>query len=108
MRTITLEEHFATPVFLEGPGLKLKEQAERFGAPGATVLEQLCDLGDKRVAEMDAATIDVQVLSLSSPGMEQVDGLKRWRLLVKRTSVSQMRCEIILPATRGPGLGLAH
>jgi len=74
MRTITLEEHFATPAFLEGPGLKLKEQAERFGGPGATVLEQLCDLGDKRVAEMDAATIDVQVLSLSSPGMEQVDG----------------------------------
>jgi uncharacterized protein len=74
MRTITLEEHFATPAFLEGPGLKLKEQAERFGGPGATVLEQLCDLGDKRIAEMDAATIDVQVLSLSSPGMEQVDG----------------------------------
>jgi len=74
MRIITLEEHFATPAFLEGPGLKLKEQAERFGGPGATVLEQLCDLGDKRVAEMDAATIDVQVLSLSSPGMEQVDG----------------------------------
>ena len=72
MRTITLEEHFATPAFLEGPGRKLKEQAESIGGPAATILEQLCDLGDKRVAEMDAATIDVQVLSLTSPGMEQV------------------------------------
>jgi uncharacterized protein len=76
MRTITLEEHFATPAFLEGPGRKLKEQAESIGGPAATILEQLCDLGDKRVAEMDAATIDVQVLSLTSPGMEQVDGVE--------------------------------
>ena len=74
MRTITLEEHFATPAFLEGPGRKLKEQAEGFGGRGAAVLEQLCDLGDKRVAEMDAANIDVQVLSLTSPGLEQLEG----------------------------------
>jgi uncharacterized protein len=73
MRTITLEEHFATPAFLEGPGRKLKEQARSFGGPAGTVLEQLCDLGEKRVAEMDAAAIDVQVLSLTSPGMEQLD-----------------------------------
>jgi hypothetical protein len=34
MRTITLEEHYATPGFLDGPGRKLKEQikmAEHFG-----------------------------------------------------------------------------
>ena len=74
MRTVTLEEHFATPAFLEGPGRKLKEQAKSFGGPAATVLEQLCDLGDKRIAEMDHATIDVQVLSLTSPGVEQLDG----------------------------------
>ena len=29
MRTITLEEHFATPRFFDGPGRELKEQAER-------------------------------------------------------------------------------
>jgi len=74
MRTITLEEHFATPAFLQGPGRKLKEQAESFGGRGAAVLAQLCDLGDNRVAEMDAATIDVQVLSLTSPGLEQMVG----------------------------------
>ena len=29
MRTITLEEHFATPGFLDGPGRDLKEQVAR-------------------------------------------------------------------------------
>jgi predicted TIM-barrel fold metal-dependent hydrolase len=73
MRTITLEEHFATPGFLDGPGRKLKEQASRFGRAAARLFEQLCDLGDKRIAEMDAARIDVQILSLTSPGTEQLD-----------------------------------
>jgi hypothetical protein len=54
MRTIILEEHFAYPGFLEGPGRQLKERALRFGGVAATLLEQLCDLGEKRIAEMDA------------------------------------------------------
>jgi len=73
MRTITLEEHYASEAFLEGPGRKLKEQAERFGGRAAKLFEQLCDLGHKRIAEMDAANIDVQVLSLTSPGTEQLE-----------------------------------
>ena len=73
MRTITLEEHYATPGFLHGPGRNL---VERVGAPGdrmAEILEQLRDVGERRIAEMDAAGIDVQVLSLNSPGVEQVE-----------------------------------
>ena len=31
MRTITLEEHFATPGFLDGPGRDLMEQARQIG-----------------------------------------------------------------------------
>jgi hypothetical protein len=27
MRTITLEEHYATPAFMDGPGRQIKEQA---------------------------------------------------------------------------------
>jgi hypothetical protein len=73
MRTIALEEHFAGPGFLDGPGRALKEQALRFGGPAAKLLEQLCDLGDKRIAEMDAAHIDMQILSLTSPGAEQLE-----------------------------------
>jgi uncharacterized protein len=73
MRTIALEEHFATAGFLEGPGRDLKARAQQYGDGAAKLLEQLCDLGDKRIAEMDAAGIDVQVLSLTSPGTEQLE-----------------------------------
>jgi predicted TIM-barrel fold metal-dependent hydrolase len=73
MRTITLEEHFASPGFLEGPGRELKAQALKFGAAAEKIFEQLCDVGEKRIAEMDAARIDMQVLSLTSPGTEQID-----------------------------------
>jgi predicted TIM-barrel fold metal-dependent hydrolase len=45
----------------------------KFRGPAATLLEQLCDLGDKRIAEMDAAHIDMQILSLTSPGTEQLE-----------------------------------
>ncbi len=73
MRTITLEEHFASPGFFEGPGKELKERALKFGDRAARLFEQLSDIGDKRIAEMDAAGIDMQVLSLTSPGLEQVE-----------------------------------
>jgi predicted TIM-barrel fold metal-dependent hydrolase len=73
MRTITLEEHFATPRFLDGPGREFKEMARQFGGRFAKRVEQLCDVGDGRLAEMDAAGIDVQVLSLTTPGTEQLE-----------------------------------
>ena len=73
MRTITLEEHFASPGYFEGPGKELKNRAKRFGNRAARLLEQLSDVGDKRIAEMDAAGIDMQVLSLTSPGSEQLE-----------------------------------
>ena len=74
MRTITLEEHFATAGFLDGPGRELKEQAEKFNSARAVkLIEQLCDIGAERIAAMDAAGIDMQVLSLTSPGTEQLE-----------------------------------
>jgi predicted TIM-barrel fold metal-dependent hydrolase len=75
MRTITLEEHFATPAFLDGPGRDLKEQAEKFNnARAKKVIPELCDLGDRRIAAMDAAGIDMQIVSLTAPGVEQLEG----------------------------------
>jgi predicted TIM-barrel fold metal-dependent hydrolase len=79
MRTITLEEHYATPAFMDGPGRQIREEAEaasahpQVAAGLARLIEQLCDIGDGRVANMDAAGIDVQVLSLTAPGVEQLD-----------------------------------
>jgi len=73
MRTITLEEHFASPAFMDGPGKPLREQARSVGALGQQIPEQLCDLGDERIAAMDAADISMQVLSLTAPGVEQLE-----------------------------------
>jgi uncharacterized protein len=73
MRTITLEEHFAMPGFFDGPGRELKHRAETVGGRYANLIERLCDIGAKRLAEMDAAGIDMQVVSLTAPGVEQLE-----------------------------------
>jgi len=85
MKTITLEEHFVSPSFLEGPGKGLKEQAKNPESYIGKIFEQLRDLGDKRIAEMDAAGIDLQVLSLNSPGVEQLDA-EEARKIAKETN----------------------
>ena len=73
MRTITVEEHFVSPSFLAGPGKAFMERFRNAGAHGARIYEALCDVGANRIAEMDAAGIDMQMLSLNSPGVEQAD-----------------------------------
>lgn len=73
LRTITLEEHFASPGFVAGPGRGFIERLRNTGAWGVNIFKQLQEVGDGRIAEMDAAGIDVQVLSLNSPGVEQAD-----------------------------------
>lgn len=77
MRTITLEEHFVSPGFLAGPGKEFIAQIRSRGPRGAKMGEQLQDVGDKRIAEMDAAGIDMQVLSLNSPGVEQAEAAEQ-------------------------------
>lgn len=79
LRTITLEEHFATQAFMDGPGQQIRDQAKmahdhpQVGEAMARLMNQLLDIGDGRIADMDSAGIDVQVLSLTSPGVEQVE-----------------------------------
>jgi uncharacterized protein len=78
VRTITLEEHFATPAFLEGPGAGLIAQARSVeagqrGRDATQLLQRLTDLGDGRLEEMDRAGVDVQALSLTAPGVEQLE-----------------------------------
>ena len=73
MRTITVEEHFITPGFMAGCGKEFTERLRTFGPRGVRIAGQLQDVGAGRIAEMDAAGIDLQVLSLNSPGVEQAD-----------------------------------
>jgi len=73
MRVIALEEHFATPAFLDGPDRRLKERAEQVGGRFAKLVADLLDIGDGRVAAMDAAGVEVQALSLTAPGVEQLE-----------------------------------
>jgi uncharacterized protein len=72
MRTIALEEHYATTGFLSGPGGWLASR------PG--IVEPISDLGDGRIAAMDDAGVDLAVLSLAAPGVEQLDGPEAVRL----------------------------
>ena len=73
MRTVTVEEHFLSPGFVGGAGRQFTENFRNNGNRGIKIVEQLQEVGDKRVAEMDAAGIDVQVLSLNYPGVEQAE-----------------------------------
>jgi predicted TIM-barrel fold metal-dependent hydrolase len=65
MRVIALEEHYATTEFLRGPGTWLASR------PG--IVEAASDLGDGRIAAMDEGGVDLAVLSLAAPGVEQLD-----------------------------------
>ena len=79
LRTIALEEHFASPKFLEGPGQGLIERVTHVGR-FKTLVEDLADLGEKRIGEMDAAGIDVQVLTLTDPGVQALEGTEAMEL----------------------------
>jgi predicted TIM-barrel fold metal-dependent hydrolase len=69
MRTITLEEHFVTENFLKATGA---DDGAGF-SPVQQLRPRLLDLGAQRIAAMDEAHIDVQVLSLASMGFDDLD-----------------------------------
>ena len=69
MRTITLEEHFVTESFLKATG------AYGINAPPqlAQMQPKLLDLGAGRIAAMDEAAIDLQVMSLAVVGIDKLE-----------------------------------
>ena len=73
MKTIAIEEHFTTPFYKkkvhanEFRNFYLTSRSEQLGH---NIVNELADLGEKRLAHMDAAGIDVQVLSFGSPGAQ--------------------------------------
>jgi uncharacterized protein len=73
LRTIALEEHFWTDELAAAPGTGVLARAD-----GAVLDGLLRDVGAARLADMDAAGIDVQVLSHVQPaaqGMPGADGV---------------------------------
>ena len=71
MRTIGTEEHFVTDEVVTAWG-RLEASARddaRAGAPPGDLGERLREVGERRIAAMDDAGLDVQVISLTSPGL---------------------------------------
>ncbi len=67
MRTIGLEEHFVPPELAAyGTGTASIAQPRVW----AEASRRLLDLTGERLQQMDAAGLDVQVLSLNSPGIQ--------------------------------------
>ncbi len=78
MRIVALEEHYTVPRIVAGIS---PDAVARRGFPGpdfvwgqTTKRNELADLGDARLADMDASGITVQVLSVAGPGADLVPG----------------------------------
>lgn len=71
MRTITLEEHVSTPAFLRATDAHSRRDLSNEYL--RRVRARLVDFGEGRIADMDAARIDMQVLSLAGGDMDRLD-----------------------------------
>lgn len=72
MRIITLEEHFSLPDGDRPPGSHPGNDREVI--TGIRTADALLEIGPARLAAMDEAGIDVQVLSLNQPGCQLLEG----------------------------------
>jgi len=70
VRTIALEEHFWTAELAAPPG------TGPLATWGQRVDDQLRDLGQARLADMDANGIDLQVISHAGPAAQALDGAR--------------------------------
>jgi uncharacterized protein len=68
MKTITLEEHFITQSFLKATGGYGDNPPPQL----AQVQSKLLDLGPERIAAMDQAGIDLQVMSLATMNVDKL------------------------------------
>ncbi|MCB4771332.1 amidohydrolase family protein [Ancylobacter sp. Lp-2] len=67
MNKIALEEHFITP----GLEPHMRAAMPKLSAESADHLSQLMlDFGERRLAAMDSASVDIAVLSISGPGVQ--------------------------------------
>jgi predicted TIM-barrel fold metal-dependent hydrolase len=77
LKIITLEDHFETELYaaqMPADALRLRWYRDRSKHLGHDIDAELSDIGASRIAAMDAAGIDVQVLSLTTPGAQAFEG----------------------------------
>jgi predicted TIM-barrel fold metal-dependent hydrolase len=73
MKIIALEEHYTTPAYsamTEATRRRAVSLADRSKKLGHDIEAELLDLGTSRIAAMDAAGVDLQVLSMTIPGLQ--------------------------------------
>ena len=70
MRVISIEDHFWTPDIARGDR---RPAQPRHAASGTPLAANLADLGERRLAAMDDAGIDLQVISHTTPGVQHLD-----------------------------------
>jgi predicted TIM-barrel fold metal-dependent hydrolase len=85
MKTIGTEEHFVTDEVIAAWNRLDPAAGEdtRASVPPGEVGERLSEVGQRRIAAMDEAGLDVQVISLTSPGLHDVPPDEATRLQVE-------------------------
>jgi predicted TIM-barrel fold metal-dependent hydrolase len=76
MKTIGIEEHFVTPEVMQAWSRldpRWQDVAFSHSDKKDDVGERLGDLGARRLADMDETGLDVQVLSLTAPGVQNLE-----------------------------------
>lgn len=71
-RIVGLEEHVALPVLLDAWSRAGVPQIPQLGYGDEPFAQRLRDVADRRLADMDDQGVDVQVLSLASPGVQNL------------------------------------
>ncbi len=85
MKTIGTEEHFVTEQVVTA-WTRLDSAARedsRAGVPPGEMGERLREVGERRIAAMDEAGLDVQVISLTSPGLHTLPASEAAHLQVE-------------------------
>jgi uncharacterized protein len=72
VRIVGLEEHVVLPVLLDAWARAGVPPIPQLGYGDEPFARRLRDIGDRRLADMDDQGVDVQVLSLASPGVQNL------------------------------------
>jgi uncharacterized protein len=76
MRLIAIEEHFLTPEIRRAWSLGADAEDPTQALHHGELVDRLEDLGEMRLRLMDEAGVDVQVLSLTTPGLHNLNAVE--------------------------------